>query len=225
MVDHNDREHGLFGRLPPEKRERIIEAAIEEFSEQGYKSASMNSLVRRAGISKGALFKYFQSKGLLFGYVYDLTLERVKKYLREVRDSSRDEPFSTRLEMVMLAGVRFITGYPRLARIYYNTIYTGETPFKRSLLEEIQAESFRYIRSFVEEGIRRRELRHDIDPDKAAFVLVSVMDRYLQAHQLEFMAPSLRIGNLTEKDEKGWIREIVELFQMGMEKDEKIQNS
>jgi AcrR family transcriptional regulator len=224
-VNFNDRKEGLFGRLPREKQERIIDAAVEEFSEKGYRAASMNSLVRRAGISKGALFKYFGSKSILFGYIYELTLERIKKYLREVRDSSRDEPFSTRMEKVMQAGVKFITGYPRLARIYYNTIHTGETPFKRSLMEEIQAESFKYIRSFIEDGIRREELRPDVDPDKAAFALVSVMDRYLQAHQLEFTAPSLRIGHLTEEEEAGWIREMVNLFQRGMVRDEKKENS
>jgi len=50
-----------------EKRERVIKGPIREFS-KGYKPASTDAVVREAGISKGLLFHYFETKEGLFEY-------------------------------------------------------------------------------------------------------------------------------------------------------------
>ena len=52
----------LFGKLAPEKQEKVFEAAVGEFASKGYRNASMNSLVKAAGISKGSIFQYFRTK-------------------------------------------------------------------------------------------------------------------------------------------------------------------
>lgn len=54
--------HEAFMALDKGKRDRIINAAMREFAEKGFKSASTNEIVKQAGISKGGLFHYFSSK-------------------------------------------------------------------------------------------------------------------------------------------------------------------
>ena len=47
------------------KQERIgeiIQAAVDEFLENGYDGTSMESIARRAGVSKGGLYHHFSSK-------------------------------------------------------------------------------------------------------------------------------------------------------------------
>lgn len=61
----------LFKQLEPEKRKRIIDAGIREFAEKSYSEASTNRVVKEAGISKGSLFKYFDSKEDLYFYLLD----------------------------------------------------------------------------------------------------------------------------------------------------------
>ncbi len=46
----------------PESRERILDAALEEFGAWGYESASTNRVCRQAEISKGLLFHYYKTK-------------------------------------------------------------------------------------------------------------------------------------------------------------------
>jgi len=58
-----------FKKLNPEKQQRILQAAYEEFIEQSYDNASTNQIVKKAGISKGALFNYFSSKEELYYYI------------------------------------------------------------------------------------------------------------------------------------------------------------
>ncbi|MCJ7689911.1 MAG: TetR/AcrR family transcriptional regulator [Clostridiaceae bacterium] len=64
-----------FLNLKPEKQERILQAAIKEFSNKGFEKASTNEIVKQAKISKGILFHYFQNKKKLFLFVYDYCLE------------------------------------------------------------------------------------------------------------------------------------------------------
>jgi AcrR family transcriptional regulator len=63
-----------FLNLDKEKQERILNAAMKEFAQKGFNSASTNEIVKESNIGKGMLFHYFKSKKDLFLYLYDYTL-------------------------------------------------------------------------------------------------------------------------------------------------------
>jgi AcrR family transcriptional regulator len=46
----------------------IIQAAVDEFLEKGYEAASMDTIAKRAGISKGGLYHHFRSKDEILLY-------------------------------------------------------------------------------------------------------------------------------------------------------------
>ena len=219
----NEAGHPRYEKLEPGLKQRIFDAAVKEFGSFGYRSASMNRLVEGAGISKGALFKYFGTKSGLFGYVYSSTLDEVKAVLREVQESTRDDPFFTRLEKVIVSGLEFTSRRPLSAAVYYRVIYTGDAPHSNRILAEIQGTSRRFLKTLIEEGMVSGELRQELDADRTAFILQSVLDRFLQAHYLEFMAPALEIGpdpsSGVRTGEETWIGEIVSIFKYGLTKE------
>lgn len=49
-----------------EIRERILAAAMEEFLERSYGGASLRRIAEKAGLSKGAIYSYFETKDRLF---------------------------------------------------------------------------------------------------------------------------------------------------------------
>ncbi len=209
-------ETDMFLNLDEQKKLRILGAAIDEFAHKSYGNASMNVVVEKAGISKGALFKYFTSKAGLFGYVYRMSLGIIKDYLREVRDGSENEDFFVRLQKVMQAGIDFTRAHPGLARIYYRIIFTGDSPHKKEILAEIHGESLEFIQSLIQKGIDRGELRPDLDPEAAAFVVESVVDRFVQSHNVPYMELPLRAGNAQPEDSGQTLIEIVALLRKGM---------
>lgn len=206
----------IFPQIPSEKLDRILEAAVQEFAQKGYARASMNVVVERAGISKGALFKYFGSKSGLFAFVYRMALQRIKAYLKAVREQSQGEPFFRRLEKIMWAGVLFINNNPGLAKIYHNILFTGDSPYKASILEELQRESVDFLEGLVVQGIQRGDLRADLDPRTCAFAIQSILDRFLQAHQLSFLGACLGIHGADILTSKEWIQKMVDLLERGM---------
>ena len=57
---------GALGREDNAKRRQIIDGARDVFLADGFDAASMNEIARRAGVSKGTLYVYFDSKASLF---------------------------------------------------------------------------------------------------------------------------------------------------------------
>lgn len=55
-----------FEKLPAERRAHILEVAAREFGALGYEGASLNSILEKAELSKGAAYYYFDDKADLF---------------------------------------------------------------------------------------------------------------------------------------------------------------
>jgi len=65
-----------------EKESLLYETALKEFSEKGYKNASLNSILKNTGISKGTFYYHFQNKEELYICLVRKALE-IKKQLLE----------------------------------------------------------------------------------------------------------------------------------------------
>src|SRR5512140_2316913 len=61
-------------RLPGERPAQIIDAALDAFSENGFAAAKLDDIARRAGVSKGTIYLYFESKEELFKAVVNDTM-------------------------------------------------------------------------------------------------------------------------------------------------------
>jgi AcrR family transcriptional regulator len=52
-----------FAKLPAVRQHALLEAAAQEFGARGYDDASINRILERAGVSKGAAYYYFDDTG------------------------------------------------------------------------------------------------------------------------------------------------------------------
>ncbi len=60
-----------FRRRKADRPGEIVQAALEVFAEKGFAAAKLDDIARRAGVSKGALYLYFETKQDLFRAVVD----------------------------------------------------------------------------------------------------------------------------------------------------------
>lgn len=107
-----------FRRRPADRPAEILAAALEVFAARGFQGARLDEVAKRAGVSKGALYLYFETKADLFGAVVvdsiSPNIERVKAV------ASADLPLeqAARLALPMFAkqvvGDRRITGVVKL---------------------------------------------------------------------------------------------------------------
>ncbi|MFE9773600.1 TetR/AcrR family transcriptional regulator [Streptomyces sp. NPDC005931] len=79
-------------------RERLIEAAVQEFGEQGYDRARVQDIARRAGLSTGAIYGNFRNKADLLAEAVDRGLAAAARKLGEALD--RGAASADLLEMI-----------------------------------------------------------------------------------------------------------------------------
>ena len=86
-----------FRRLPEEKRNRILNAAWDEFTTVPFAGASINQIIRRAGIPRGSFYQYFADKSDLFSCLMDDVREQIARIFRDILSETRGDIFQTAL--------------------------------------------------------------------------------------------------------------------------------
>lgn len=216
MADPFSSSTSLFQNLSPEKREKVLRAAVSEFASKGYRSASMNSVVKVAQISKGSLFQYFRTKRDLFDGVVEMAVNEVKNYLRGVREQSAPLSFPERLEKLLRAGFAFIDNHPLLARIYFHLLQSGEAPFGAERIRRLHRLSDEFLAELIQEAIQRGEMRRDLDAARAAFLVNALLETLLRAYYTEHLAsePGLYKGKGEKLDR--WVAAFLDLVTRGL---------
>ena len=88
-----------FYRLPAEKRERLLAAAREEFARVPYEDASINRMIREAGIPRGSFYMYFTDKEDLFRYLMESYGQRLVEQVECRLDQDGGDLFQAFLDL------------------------------------------------------------------------------------------------------------------------------
>lgn len=212
----NDSVTDAFKKLESSKQERVFASAINEFSEQGYRKASMNTICKSAEVSKGSLFHYFTSKSGLFGSILDLAIDKVKAYLREVRDQTSSKPFFERIEILIRSGFKFIDNHPRLARIYFHLLMTNDSPSGSQMVTLMNRQSRDFLSEIIRAGIQNNDLRADLDIEKTSYFLNVIMEHLLRSYYSEYLAPDLNLYQADAQEIDKWITSVLDFIRQGI---------
>ena len=67
-----------------EKKEKILEAALELFAQEGFKSTSTSKVAKKAGVSEGLIFRHFENKEGLLAAIIQEGEERAKLLFADI---------------------------------------------------------------------------------------------------------------------------------------------
>jgi AcrR family transcriptional regulator len=141
--------------------QEILEAALAVFAEKGFAAARMEDISRRAGVTKGTIYLYFDSKEALFkGLVRESIAPAIEDTLAKARQFDGPAPALLRLALNAIAG--FVTtsnrvvlpkiiiadagNFPELARFYREEIITrGLGLFEAVIARGVAAGEFRAV--------------------------------------------------------------------------------
>jgi len=205
-----------FLNLPEDKQARIIEAALTEFADKGYPQASLNTIVARSGIAKGSLYQYFTDKTGIFLYIFDFAISVVRRLLVQVKESTQEEDFFTRLEKSLLAGVAFIKEHPKIYGIYLKILFDQQAPQRQELLQAVRRFAADYFHSLLRQGRARGELRQDLPLATTTFVLDALLDRFLQAASVPAFDVSLGLDQAGEEELLRRVQELMDIIRHGL---------
>ena len=222
-----------FSNLPPEKQEKIVAAAVSEFARHGYRKASMNTIVRDAGISKGSLYQYFHNKEVLFVYIFERFIRLVKKTVAEQGRFSvaraRDGESATKeagtgpahdffgqVGRVLLAGIEFIDRHPDYFQIYLKVLFEQDVPLRERLLAQVRLFSREYFGPLCQAGQESGAIRRDIPPAVLIFVLDATLDRFLQSYAQGALDRDLGLARINREVLLSQVNMILQVVKEGL---------
>jgi AcrR family transcriptional regulator len=169
-----------------ERRQAIVEAALDEFIALGFTATRIDDVAKRAGVAKGTIYLHFKDKEALFeelvrtaivpllsrltpvtppsGSVRDALEGFARAFIQEVANTKRGDI----IRLILAEGPRF----PAIADFYYR---------------EVISRGLAAIRALIELGVKRGEIREPaladfpqlvVAPAIVAVIWKSLFDRH-----------------------------------------------
>lgn len=173
-----------FMLLKPEKRERILNAAINEFAHRGFKNASTNEIVKEAEISKGLLFHYFENKKQLYLFLYDYLMEIMKKeYFQNPWLDEKD--LLEKMRMASLTKLELFRKYPLIFK-FFLTAYSETDGEVRNEVADRNQKLIEINLPKVYDNIDLSSVREGVDKQKAINLIIWALEGYANSKVPEF---------------------------------------
>jgi len=167
-----------FHSLESGKKERIINAALDEITQKGFKKASTNTIIKQAGISKGMLFYYFGSKEELFDFLCEYTIEFAKgEYIEKFAKQIKTRDFIERCKALSEIKKYAMTHYPKITKFYESSFLPSNGPYFSKYSASIQ-EIYHAVRDGLYENIDYSLFRDGIEPEKTLIYIRWLTERY-----------------------------------------------
>lgn len=125
-----------ISKLEPKRKDAILNAALKEFSTNGFDNASTNVIAKEAGISKGLMFHYITSKEKLFLFLYDYCVDRINKEYIDLMNFNEKDIFE-RLRQSYILQIELIQQYPWIFDFIMITDITNSDEVNKKLEERV----------------------------------------------------------------------------------------
>ncbi|MEU4248205.1 TetR/AcrR family transcriptional regulator [Amycolatopsis sp. NPDC026612] len=143
-------------------REKLVRAAVRLFAEKGFEATTVREIVEAAGVTKGGLYHYFESKDDLLFEIYAAMLRVQTRRMVTIAES--DLPLPERLHAIVADVV--VTS---IADLDAATVFFQSFPLlEKSKQVQVRAERRTYherVRDLVAQGQRAGVFRADVPAD------------------------------------------------------------
>ena len=158
-----------FDNISPEKRRRIIETATMEFAKKGYHDASISNIASKSGVRVGSIYKYFDNKQDLFLTIVDHSISRMEKLLLGL--AKEDEDVIIKVEKILREIISASREDGILIKLYNSMTAVNDKKLARQFAVEMESMTAEIYIEAIKEGQKSGEIRKDIDPRVAAFLI------------------------------------------------------
>lgn len=117
-------------------RQRLLDAALAEFSHYGYDAANVERISKAASFAKGTFYNHFASKRALMEEILDSIAALHCAYLRERVLAEAD--CALRLRIFYQAGFAFVAEYPDQARLAFSVLSSPDAQLNERLYQAYQ---------------------------------------------------------------------------------------
>jgi AcrR family transcriptional regulator len=198
-----------------DKRNRILDSAIIVFARTGFHRARVSDIAREAGIAYGLVYHYFKNKEEILNTIFE---ERWSGFLEAV-DAIVDSPQTSEAKLVAVASMILSAcrDRPEWVKVLVLEIQRSSRFAEPGQIRAV-GRLFGAVARILRDGQAKGEIRGDLDPDVACYIVIG---------GLEIVITGLVLGVMkidTSKPEDEYYarvaRTVVEIFLRGLAADD-----
>jgi AcrR family transcriptional regulator len=104
----------------PERKELILDAAVQLIAEEGFHDVSMASIGASAGIVGSGIYRHFESKAAILVEVFERVIDWLLEQQQTVIDTIED--YDLAFEQLIADQIQFVVGNRPVAQVYHNEV-------------------------------------------------------------------------------------------------------
>lgn len=155
---------------------RLLESALNLFSEKGYEGTSIREIIEGAGVTRPVLYYYFTNKEDLFRRLMEPPLMQYNRSLQEIRENYAESV--GRLKAIARKTFEFAELNPRGVRLVLQLYFSppkGGPKLDKSIY---RLRRFRVLEEIMQDGLDKAELAGG-DAQSLALMFIGIMDTYV----------------------------------------------
>lgn len=153
------------------KRERIIQAAVEVFREKGVEKTKISDIVKLAGIAQGTYYLYFPSKMAVMPAIAEVLVEKSIKEIRANVD--REANFSIQLTQVIDAIFSVAENYHEMLAMVYAGMATTE---HMNEWEAVYEPFYRWMSDFLKDAQTAGTIRESVNTERVSKLVIGLIE-------------------------------------------------
>lgn len=179
-----------------EGAQNILLAAEELFAEQGYSAVSINSIAKKAGVSKANIFHHFENKESLYFAVLKSASQRMSSLLGELNPGEGNA--SEQIGRYTQQHLKNLFDQSNVSQLILRQIQSENSEDSPKIAHDVLGENFSRFVSILEKFQQQGELRQDIDPAMMATLLVGSNVFYFQIQSVLDRFPEMQFAENPE---------------------------
>jgi AcrR family transcriptional regulator len=181
-----------------ERKDQILDAASEVFTEKGLQKARMDDIVEQSGLSKGTLYWYFKSKDDIVIGIFERLFARELAELSNLVADKR--PAATRLLIYTERVIKDVFRLLRFAPIAFEFLsFAFRRKYFKDAFKVYLKTHMDILVPIIQQGVESGEFR-DISPQEAAIAIGAIFEGtiLLWVYDNALVEPEIHIRSGTE---------------------------
>lgn len=171
-----------FHKLDPAKQQRILGAAAEEFAAAGFQGASYNRIIELSGVSKGAMYYYFEDKADLYATVVGQAVSVMMSSIGTFDAVQTPEAYWEEIGRQFGTALEIYAHDATMVGLFRQLMRDAMSGVGAEIMGSLRTELAQWADGWIHDGQRVGAVRTDL-PDS---LLVSLVMGVGEAHDLWF---------------------------------------
>ncbi|HWQ78689.1 MAG TPA: TetR/AcrR family transcriptional regulator [Anaerovoracaceae bacterium] len=164
-----------------DRREELMEAALDEFAAKSYEEASLNNIIKNAGISKGTFYYHYEDKQALYlSLLQSMANAKVEFVERKMQDYDRNEDLNLfeSLKLQARSAIEFARIYPRYYPFALMFLKEKGNRIYGTAMDMLGGTSEKYFEELLEKAMLHGDIKPGITKPFAAKIVAYLLTRY-----------------------------------------------